>query len=166
MTKEGVLTDGERKRLMTFALRLTHGDYAKSEDLVAETQMRAFLARDRIRDQARPTNYLMRILQRRFIDDVRESKRIQRVDFEHCLEVPNPESEPPAMPPFGITEDELSRAITMLPKKAQEALEAIKTMDQKEAAASLGIHCETLRTRLFRAREVIFDHIDWVRKNP
>lgn len=146
-------TREEQRRLLRLARALT-GDEALAEDLVQDALVRAWLARDRFREGARPYPWLARILRNAFLDHVR-SARVRR---ERPTEAP-PERASPEPSPLDAVESRrraaaVRDAVSRLPPDMALVVTLVDLdgMDYAEAAEVLDIPVGTVRSRLSRAR--------------
>ena len=149
--------------LLRLARRLTCGNEDPAQDLVQETLIRAFEAflREGYRDQGNLKAYLMRILTNRFLSQ----KRRDRWDAGVAIETLTSEQLPARLVAeaaecslLSQTLDEpLERALAALPDGLRAAilLVDIEGLEYSEAAMALGIPVGTVRSRLFRARQIL-----------
>jgi RNA polymerase sigma-70 factor, ECF subfamily len=153
--------------LLRLARRLTRGNEDPAQDLVQETLIRAFEAfgRDGYNEQGNLRAYLMRILTNYFLSQQRRERRSVSLDIEEVtgehestpkpLVVASPESRF-----FNEHLDEpLERALEALPEGIRTAilLVDLEGLEYKEAALALGIPVGTVRSRLFRGRQLLHE---------
>ncbi|WP_309708763.1 sigma-70 family RNA polymerase sigma factor [Armatimonas sp.] len=143
--------------LLRLARRLTRGNEDPAQDLVQDTLIRAFEAflREEYHDQGNLRAYLMRILTNRFLSQKRRDRWDAGVDIET---VPPPLSESAETLLVSQALDEpLERALAALPDglRATILLVDIEGLEYSEAALALGIPLGTVRSRLFRARQIL-----------
>jgi RNA polymerase sigma-70 factor, ECF subfamily len=143
--------------LLRLARRLTRGNEDPAQDLVQDALIRAFEAflRGEYRDQGNLRAYLMRILTNRFLSQKRRDRWDAGVDVEA---VPPPQSE--SVEAFLVSQaldEPLERALASLPDGLRAAilLVDIEGLEYSEAALALGIPLGTVRSRLFRARQIL-----------
>ncbi|WP_394794147.1 RNA polymerase sigma factor [Armatimonas sp.] len=143
--------------LLRLARRLTRGNEDPAQDLVQDALIRAFEAylRCDYDDRGNLRAYLMRILTNRFLSQ----KRRDRWDAGVALgDIPPPQSESVEAFIVSQTLDEpLERALATLPDGLRAAilLVDIEGLEYSEAALALGIPLGTVRSRLFRARQIL-----------
>lgn len=160
-----LLCQEQAPALLRLARRLTRGNDDPAQDLVQETLIRAFEAflRDGYTDRGNLRAYLMRILTNRFLS-------LSRRDAFHApIPVDAVRAEGEALPASlieGSTEsfvlaqvmdEPLERALAALPDGLRAAilLVDIEGLEYREAAFALGIPIGTVRSRLFRARQIL-----------
>ena len=136
---------------------LTRGNEDPAQDLVQDTLIRAFEAflREEYHDQGNLRAYLMRILTNRFLSQKRHERWDAGVDIET---VPPPLSESAeALLVSQALDEPLERALAALPDGLRAAilLVDIEGLEYSEAALALGIPLGTVRSRLFRARQIL-----------
>ena len=149
--------------LLRLARRLTRGNEDPAQDLVQDTLIRAFEAflRGEYRDQGNLRAYLMRILTNRFLSQKRRDKWSAGVDIEADIvtEALTTESAESAESTFlsQALDEPLERALATLPDGLRAAilLVDIEGLEYSEAALALGIPLGTVRSRLFRARQIL-----------
>ncbi len=129
------------------------GNTADADDLVQDTLFRAYQAWDQF---ARGTNakaWLITILRHVFIDAYhREARRRQ------TLSSAPPPSDDARVPFFDdLVDDQVVHAIDALPLPYREVvvLRDIEDLHYAEMATMLGVPVGTVRSRLFRAREIL-----------
>jgi RNA polymerase sigma-70 factor, ECF subfamily len=143
--------------LLRLARRLTRGNEDPAQDLVQDALIRAFEAflREEYHDQGNLRAYLMRILTNRFLSQKRRERWDAGVDIET---VPPPLSESiETLLTSQALDEPLERALAALPDGLRAAilLVDIEGLEYSEAALALGIPLGTVRSRLFRARQIL-----------
>lgn len=153
------------KLLYGFALRLTRsGENAK--DLVQETSLRAYRTFDNFRPGTNCKAWLFTILYSIFVNRYRKEQRepatisVEELEekFHRSLAAPErTESGAPGRPPEW-TDQEVEAAFDELPEsfRAVVLLVDVEELTYEEAAAALGCPIGTVRSRLSRARKVLF----------
>jgi RNA polymerase sigma-70 factor (ECF subfamily) len=130
---------------------------ADAEDVVQETFLRALRRRGQLRNLRQPRAWLARVAWRLALDRWRPRQR-QQADPDSALQLLADDA-PPA-------EDRLAQQqvasllhtfIASLPADLREAvlLSTVEEMTSAESAAVLGISENSVRTRLFRARQLL-----------
>jgi len=158
-----------RDELRRFALRLTQSPES-AEDLVQETLLHAFQGFGRFRRGTNLRAWLMRILLNLFISHYRQQQRgIPTVSLEGLLEEMELAEEeaslltdPAAISPEDallaqVLDEEVERALAQLPDAFREVviLCDLQGFSYAEAAQQLGVPIGTIRSRLFRGREIL-----------
>jgi RNA polymerase sigma-70 factor, ECF subfamily len=138
-----------------FALFLT-GDPAKADDLTADTFVRAWQARDRIR-HATVKAYLLTITRNLYRDQLRSSRPIlaRQVELEDTL--------PDAAPGVDLhvqhasTLKDVKTRLRRVARGDRRALllYVVKEMSYAEVAAALGISIGAVKSRICRARDAL-----------
>ena len=151
-----LLCQEQTPHLLRLARRLTRGSDDPAQDLVQDTLIRAFEAflRDGYADRGNLRAYLMCILTNRFLS----LKRRDVWRSETPLDALEPALERDEYPLLSWTLDEpLERALASLPDGLRAAilLVDIEGLEYSEAARALGIPLGTVRSRLFRARQLL-----------
>lgn len=144
--------------LLRLARRLTRGNEDPAQDLVQETLIRALEAflRDDYRDEGNLRAYLMRILTNRFLSQKRRDKWSAGGDTDTALESLTVDAaEDTAL--LRTMDEPLECALVALPDSLRAAvlLVDIEGLEYGEAARALGIPLGTVRSRLFRARQLL-----------
>jgi RNA polymerase sigma-70 factor (ECF subfamily) len=134
-----------------FALFLT-GDVARAEDLAADTFVRAWTARDRIR-QATIRSYLLTITKNLYRDHLRASKGHVPLDERIADDGPTLEARVERASTLRQVRSRL-RHVARGDRRAL-LLYVIREMSYAEIAAALGISIGAVKTRIFRAREAL-----------
>ena len=124
---------------------------ADAEDLLQDTLERALRALPRLRPDSNVGAWLNTLMNHRFIDAWRSRRRTRPLDAAEHVPAPQPEE---ARPWLEITEAEIKRGIDDLPVSAADILHLryYRRLSYAEIARRLGITCDTVGTRLFRAR--------------
>ena len=134
-----------------FALFLT-GDVARAEDLTADTFVRAWTARDRIR-QGTVRAYLLTITRNLFRDGLRTARPQVPLDEQIRDEAPRVD-----------VRVERASALRQIRAKLRRVargdrhallLYVIRDMSYAEIAAALGVSVGAVKSRIFRAREAL-----------
>src|SRR5262245_29853747 len=147
------------KVLINGALRLTHDRHA-AEDLVQETYLRAYRTFDGFTDGTNAKAWLFTILYsvsvNRYRRQRREPEPLPPDELERLLARVEDTSgaPPPLLPPTG----EVEAALARLPEDFRAAVMLVDLHDltYDEAATALGCKLGTLRSRLFRARKLLY----------
>lgn len=146
------------------ALRLTRGSEDAS-DLVQETYLRAFRSFDSFVPGTNCKAWLFKILYSVFINRFRKAQRepagvsIDELEKRYDLWVKGGGDQPPAPPdPGTFAASEVEAALRQLPEAFRSAvlLVDVEELTYEEAAAALDCPVGTLRSRLFRARKLLF----------
>jgi RNA polymerase sigma-70 factor (ECF subfamily) len=143
------LLESFRPDLMRFAFWLAR-DRAVAEDVVQETMLRAWRARDELRNSAALRPWLLTIV-RRENARLHERKRLPTVDLN---EVVASQDIGLALSDAGPEIADLRRAILALPDEYREpiVLQVLGGFSTGEIAKELGLTVPAVLTRLFRAR--------------
>jgi RNA polymerase sigma-70 factor, ECF subfamily len=164
-------------RLLRLARRLMHYNEDEVQDLVQETQVRTFEAflKGEYRDEGNLGAYQMRILINYFLSSRRRDRRSAKVDLETLLEGNV----------FGVSaslnnntsgsynkgadydllqqtlDESLEKALAALPigLRAAILLVDIEGLEYSDAALALDIPIGTVRSRLFRARKLLYESL-------
>ena len=151
--------------LASFAYNFTNND-ADVQDLVQETYMKAYRFIDSYKEGSNAKAWLLKILQNNFINHYRKRKRQpSRIDFEEVLQYQNQEDGTQANAYVDLREelfqsligDEVSRAINSLSidHRMVILLCDIEGFSYEEISKIVDIPLNTVRTRLFRARNLL-----------
>lgn len=146
-----------RAPLRRYSRRLT-GDNAAGDDLVQDTLLRAWSARDRFAAGTNFKAWLFRIARNSFLSGRRRHNvyaSLPEEAVERLLTAP-------ASQETGLHFEDLHRAVATLPAALAEALLAVsgEAAGYDEVAAALGIPTGTLRSRVRRARAAVMDLMD------
>jgi len=137
------------------AVRLcrTHVD---PEDLLQDALMRAFCARDQLRDVRRIRPWLLSIMGNTFIDSIRKQRtRPAQVPLELTPECEACDDDGDTIPWQQIGDEELRAAIEQLPDDVRDTyrLFALEGKNYSEIAKIVRVNRSTVGTRLLRARQ-------------
>lgn len=155
----------ELDALYGFAYHLTYNE-VKAEDLLQDTIERAFRAVDQYQQGTNAKAWLFKIMRNHFINDYRKStRRPQTTDYETFSEViPDQETvNVPAQIDWDDNElgnllgDEIMAALGRLSDDFREViiLNDLQDFKYEEIADILDIPIGTVRSRLFRARNLL-----------
>ncbi len=147
--------------LYRVALRLT-GNPADADDLVQETVLKAYRAWDQYQRGTNAKGWLLTILRNSFINEYRRRTRHpETVDLdtiEPFAVFGDIQEEDPQGAFFDkIVDDEVLRAIDALPDVFRETvvLSDVEGMSYQEIARILDVPVGTVKSRLFRARQML-----------
>lgn len=154
--------------LFNYGLYLT-GDRDTASDLLQETYLKAFRFFDSFENGTNAKAWLYRIMRNTYINEYRRVKRLpDHVEYDEQLSPYQMSGE--AMPQrddlagkisgemFG---DEVARAIAALPEKFKSIiiLRDVEDLPYEEIAEALEIPVGTVRSRLHRARAILFEQL-------
>ncbi|UCC84442.1 MAG: sigma-70 family RNA polymerase sigma factor [Gemmatimonadota bacterium] len=144
-----------------FATMLS-GDPVHAEDLVQETMLRAFRSWDRFRSGTNARAWLFTILRNVFISDYRRNRRKdQAVDLSEVEEItlvePMEGKDPEARLLHHLIDSEVLECIGQLPDvyRATLLLSDVEGLSYEEVAKVLDLPLGTVKSRLFRARQIL-----------
>jgi RNA polymerase sigma-70 factor (ECF subfamily) len=139
------------KDVYRFALFLT-GDATRSEDLAAETFVRAWTARGRIRQET-VRAYLLTITRNLYRDHLRSSRRLLPLDETIADTTPSVDVQ---VERVSSVQDVRAR-LRRIAKGDRRALllYVVKEMSYAEIATALGTSVGAVKSRIFRAREAL-----------
>ena len=143
------LCRGLRPDLLRFAFWLS-GDRALAEDVVQETLLRAWKARDTLLDEGAAKPWLLTIIRREYARSF-ERKRFVTLDVDELIS-----KEEPLLAASDDTELlELRAALFKLPGEYREplVLQVLMGYTTAEIAEELDLSLSAVLTRLFRARK-------------
>jgi RNA polymerase sigma-70 factor (ECF subfamily) len=147
--------------LYRVALRLT-GSPSDADDLVQETMLKAYRAWDQYEKGTNAKAWLLTILRHAFINEYRRKVRHpETVDLdaiEPFAVFAEVQDEDPQGAFFDrIVDDEVLRAIDQLPEAFRETLvlSDVEGMSYQEIAQILEVPIGTVKSRLFRARQML-----------
>jgi RNA polymerase sigma-70 factor (ECF subfamily) len=147
--------------LYRVALRLT-GNASDADDLVQETMLKAYRSWDQYQPGTNAKGWLLTILRNSFINEYRRRTRHPEtvdVDTIEPFAVFNDIQEEDPQGAFfdKIVDDEVLKAIDGLPSAFRETvvLSDVEGMSYQEIGKILGIPVGTVKSRLFRARQML-----------
>ena len=147
--------------LYRVALRLTN-NASDADDLVQETMLKAYKAWDQYEQGTNAKGWLLTILRHAFINEYRRRTRHpENVDLdtiEPFAVFGEIQDDDPQGAFFDkIVDDEVLRAIDQLPEAFRETLvlSDVESMSYQEIAKILEIPVGTVKSRLFRARQML-----------
>ncbi len=150
--------------LKTFAFYLTY-DEDEANDLVQDTYLKAFRFIEKYDKGTNAKAWLFKILKNAYINEYRKkSKQPDKVDFDEVINYH--ESDDLAQNKYfdlqeeiveNMMGDEITRALNSLPSEFRTVilLADIENFSYKEMAKILDIPVGTVRSRLFRARNML-----------
>jgi len=151
--------------LYNFAFKMT-GDSDDANDLVQETYMRAFRFFDKFEKGTNCKAWLFRIMKNTFINVYRkESKSPEKVDYEEIenfyenIKASNTDDAHLEKDIYdNLLDDELTEAISNLPEDFRTVIILcdIEGFTYEEIADFVDAPVETVRSRLHRARKMLF----------
>lgn len=154
--------------LYNYALYLTT-DKEEANDLLQETFMKAYRFFDKFEAGTNAKAWLYRIMRNTYINEYRRLKRQpDHVEYDEQISsyrmAPREITERPDMGHMDVNdifEDEIAGAIGGLPEKFKSVivLRDIEELPYEEIAESLEIPIGTVRSRLHRARAILFDKL-------
>jgi RNA polymerase sigma-70 factor, ECF subfamily len=151
----------EHSRLVyriAYAVLRSHQD---AEDATQETFMRVLRYRSKLPQVDNPKTWLARIAWRVAIDKGQGRTRGREVPLDNpekpLLEFASADTPADRMVQNSEVEAVLEKLIAALPTKLREplVLSAIEEMSPREVAATLGINEAAVRSRVFRARQIL-----------
>ena len=150
--------------LYGYAMYLT-GRPEDAHDLLQETFLKAFRFFERFDQGTNAKAWLYRIMRNTYINDYRRTKRLpDHVEYDEQISAyqskPRDEKGPGDIP-GEIFEDEIATAISALPEKFKSVivLRDVEDLPYEEIAEALDIPIGTVRSRLHRARAILFENL-------
>lgn len=147
--------------LYRVALRLT-GNASDADDLVQETMLKAYRSWEQYQPGTNAKGWLLTILRNSFINEYRRRTRHpETVDVDtiepFAVFQDIQEDDPQGAFFDKIVDDEVLRAIDGLPEAFRETvvLSDVEGMSYQEIGKILGIPVGTVKSRLFRARQML-----------
>ena len=134
-----------------FALFLT-GDVARAEDLTADTFVRAWTARDRIRQET-VRAYLLTITRNLFRDDLRAAR--PHVALDERLQDGSPMADVRVERASALQQVRTRLRHVARGDRRALLLYVVREMSYAEIAAALGVSVAAVKSRIFRAREAL-----------
>jgi RNA polymerase sigma-70 factor, ECF subfamily len=152
--------------MYNYALYLT-GRREAAQDLLQETFLKAFRFFESFQQGTNSKAWLYRIMRNTFINDYRRDKRIpDHVEYDdqisgpHVLVQETISQEHLSQEAVSeLFEDDIASAISALPEKYKSVviLRDIEDLQYEEIAEAMEIPIGTVRSRLHRARAILFD---------
>lgn len=150
--------------LYGYAMYLT-GDRDEASDLLQETFLKAYRFYDKFEQGTNAKAWLYRIMRNTYINDYRRGKRtpdMVEYDEQKSAYMMSRGDEPgPDEIKGEIFEDEIAEAISTLPEKFKSVivLRDVEDLPYEEIAEALEIPIGTVRSRLHRARAILFEKL-------
>jgi len=154
--------------LFNYALYLS-GNRDEANDLLQETYLKAFRFFDRFEAGTNAKAWLYRIMKNTFINDYRRTKRIpDHVEYDEQLSPSKMLREDLGAGAELLNEingdlfdDDIAKAISSLPEKFKSViiLRDVEDLPYEEIADALEIPVGTVRSRLHRARAILFGRL-------
>jgi RNA polymerase sigma-70 factor (ECF subfamily) len=148
--------------LFRVALRLA-GNALDADDLVQETLLKAYRAWDQYEKGTNARGWLLTILRSVFINEYRRSARRRAIVDLDAVEPMaaldgRHEADPEGAFFDNLVDDEVTRAVDALPLPYREVvvLHDVETLRYEEIATLLRIPVGTVKSRLFRARRLLY----------
>lgn len=156
-----------KETLLAGAMRFT-SNRADAEDLLQETFMRAYIAFKRSQDIDNPRAWLFKIMRNAYINRYHKSRREPAgVSYEEGLDhkidamVARTVDDPEKIFFSRFLDSEVEEALNSLPEQFKEAviLCDVSGLSYEEISEILGIPLGTVRSRISRAREMLFSKL-------
>jgi RNA polymerase sigma-70 factor, ECF subfamily len=151
-------------QMYNYAMYLT-GEREEANDLLQETFLKAYRFYDKYEEGTNAKAWLYRIMRNTYINEYRRVKRLpDLVEFDEQISAPYFSSEVkrgPAEYEGELFGDEIASAIARLPEKFKSVimLRDVEDLPYEEIAEALDIPVGTVRSRLHRARALLFDRL-------
>jgi RNA polymerase sigma-70 factor, ECF subfamily len=125
-----------------------------ADDIVQDALMRAFLARDQMKDPTRVRGWLLAIVTNTFLDALRR-RRARPGEVALEIEPPAPELDDAPEIWAELSLDDVRSAVQLLPDDVRETYQmfALEAYDYNQISATLGVPKATVGTRILRARK-------------
>ena len=153
--------------LYSYGLYLTN-DQDVASDLLQETYLKAFRFFDKFEEGTNAKAWLYRIMRNTFINEYRRVKRLpDMVEYDEQISsyqmLPRDEEETDLKGEINgeMFDDEIAGAISSLPEKFKSVivLRDVEDLPYEEIAGALDIPIGTVRSRLHRARALLFSKL-------
>lgn len=178
MTKDQLAFDREMvphmDTMYNYALYLT-GRREAAQDLLQETFLKAFRFFQSFQPGTNSKAWLYRIMRNTFINEYRREKRIpDHVEYDDQISGPHmlvdetiSQENLSQKISSELFEDEIASAIAALPEKYKSVviLRDIEDLQYEEIADAMGVPIGTVRSRLHRARAMLFDALKEYARN-
>lgn len=147
-------------RVYRFLLRLTRSQ-DDALDLTQDTFMRAYQSIERWRPDALFRTWLFRIARNVAFDRLRRDKRVEFVELDEDVEIPDAAAGPDAVLETAQRYRLLESALERLPAEQREILllREIEEMSYDEIAQVLDLNIGTVKSRIARARTALVDRM-------
>jgi RNA polymerase sigma-70 factor (ECF subfamily) len=151
-------------QMYNYAMYLT-GERDEANDLLQETFLKAYRFYDKYEEGTNAKAWLYRIMRNTYINEYRRLKRLpDLVEFDEQISAPYfaPDVQRSATQFEGeLFGDEIATAIARLPEKFKSVimLRDVEDLPYEEIAEALDIPVGTVRSRLHRARALLFDRL-------
>ena len=153
--------------LYSYGLYLTN-DQDVASDLLQETYLKAFRFFDKFEEGTNAKAWLYRIMRNTFINEYRRVKRLpDMVEYDEQISsyqmLPRDEEETDLKGEINgeMFDDEIAGAISSLPEKFKSVivLRDVEDLPYEEIAGALDIPIGTVRSRLHRARALLYSKL-------
>jgi RNA polymerase sigma-70 factor, ECF subfamily len=154
--------------MYNYALYLT-ADREEANDLLQETFLKAYRFFDKFEEGTNARAWLYRIMRNTFINEYRRVKRIpDHVEYDEQISSyqllpgdPRLSNDLRERMDAEMFEDDIAVAIASLPEKFKSVvvLRDVEDLPYEEIAEALNIPVGTVRSRLHRARAILFDKL-------
>ncbi len=154
--------------MYNYAMYLT-SDRDEANDLLQETFLKAFRFFDKFEEGTNARAWLYRIMRNTFINNYRHAKRIpDHVEYDEQISAyqflpgdPRLSNDLRERIDAEMFDDEISVAIASLPEKYKSVvvLRDVEDLPYEEIAEALNIPIGTVRSRLHRARSILFERL-------
>jgi RNA polymerase sigma-70 factor, ECF subfamily len=151
-------------QMYNYAMYLT-GEREEANDLLQETFLKAYRFYDKYEEGTNAKAWLYRIMRNTYINEYRRVKRLpDLVEFDEQISAPYFTSDVQRSSTEYESElfgDEIATAIARLPEKFKRVimLRDVEDLPYEEIAEALDIPVGTVRSRLHRARALLFDRL-------
>jgi RNA polymerase sigma-70 factor (ECF subfamily) len=151
-------------QMYNYAMYLT-GEREEANDLLQETFLKAYRFYDKYEEGTNAKAWLYRIMRNTYINEYRRVKRLpDLVEFDEQISAPyfaSSAQRGPVQFEGELFGDEIATAIARLPEKFKSVimLRDIEDLPYEEIAEALDIPVGTVRSRLHRARALLFDRL-------
>ncbi len=150
------------KRLYQYVFTLVN-DQTLAEDIVGETMVAIWRGAGTFSGISRISTWIFGIARHKSLDALRQSGRRQReVDLDGAAELPTPHDNPFDDLERKQVETLTKRALTALSPEHQEVLRLVfyEELPYEEIAALLAIPANTVKTRVFYAKQQLKKHLE------
>jgi len=154
--------------MYNYALHLT-GDQEEADDLLQDTFLKAYRFFDKFEEGTNAKAWLYRIMRNTFINEYRRVKRLpnhveydeQITPYQSLPQDPRQSTDLRERIDAETFEDEVAVALAALPEKFKSVivLRDVEDLPYEEIAEALDIPIGTVRSRLHRARAILFDQL-------